>query len=400
MDMGSIIYSVGRVFLLFFLLVWETEGRDQAKYFDVRKYGAVDDGKTDNSQAFLDAWKEACQWKGTARVLVPRGTFKLYPVIFSGPCNGPIAFLIKGTLRATTNPSTFSAHSWINFRYIDQLTVTGGGTLDGQGASAWHLNNCKTNPQCQALPISMSFDFITNARIAYIRSYDSKNAHFKIFGCHNMDFRKIKISAPADSPNTDGIKIGSSYRIRIARSTIATGDDCVAMLHGSRKIHISKVVCGPGHGISIGSLGGNDKEDDVVGVIVKNCTFMGTDNGVRIKTWASPYTSKASNFTFQDIFLDDVLNPITIDQEYCPNPPCNQQTSSNVQIRDVTYKNIWGSSSSEVAVSLRCSKTWPCKNVLLDSIKMSYSNPRGRLRSFCNYAKGFSYGSQSPPSCL
>ncbi|TQD74039.1 hypothetical protein C1H46_040421 [Malus baccata] len=156
MDMGSIIYSVGRVFLLFFLLVWETEGRDQAKYFDVRKYGAVDDGKTDNSQAFLDAWKEACQWKGTARVLVPRGTFKLYPVIFSGPCNGPIAFLIKGTLRATTNPSTFSAHSWINFRYIDQLTVTGGGTLEGQGASAWHLNNCKTNPQCQALPIVSS----------------------------------------------------------------------------------------------------------------------------------------------------------------------------------------------------------------------------------------------------
>ncbi|KAM1484031.1 hypothetical protein TB2_035270 [Malus domestica] len=400
MGMGLIISSLGRSFLLFFSLVWVTEALDQAKYFNVRNYGAVEGGEADNSKAFLEAWKEACQWNGRARVVVPRGTFKLYPVIFSGPCNGPIAFLIEGTLRASIDPSTFSTDSWINFRYINQLVVTGGGTLDGQGASAWHLNNCKTNPQCQALPISMSFDFITNARVEYIKSYDSKNAHFKIFGCHNMDFRKIKVSAPADSPNTDGIKIGSSYRIRIARSTIATGDDCVAVVTGSKKIHISKVVCGPGHGISIGSLGGHDKEDAVVGVVVKNCTFLGTENGVRIKTWASPYTSKASNFTFQDIFMDDVLNPITIDQEYCPNPPCHQQTSSNVQISDVTYKNIWGTSSSEVAVSLRCSKSRPCKNVVLDIIKLSPSNPRERLSSFCFYAKGASYGLQAPPSCL
>ncbi|KAM1688211.1 hypothetical protein ACFX2K_036096 [Malus domestica] len=98
--------------------------------------------------------------------------------------------------------------------------------------------------------------------------------------------------------------------------------------------------------------------------------------------------------------MDDVLNPITIDQEYCPNPPCHQQTSSNVQISDVTYKNIWGTSSSEVAVSLRCSKSRPCKNVVLDIIKLSPSNPRERLSSFCFYAKGASYGLQAPPSCL
>ncbi|PQM43241.1 exopolygalacturonase-like [Prunus yedoensis var. nudiflora] len=398
--MGIIISSLGRVFLLLFLLVWVTEGLTQPKFFNVMDYGAVGGGKTDNSQAFLKAWSDACQWNGKSGVVVPQGTFKLYPVIFSGPCNGPIAFVIRGTLKATTDPSSFSAHSWINFRYVDELKVSGGGTLDGQGASAWHLNNCKSNPQCQALPISMSFDFVTNAIVQYIKSYDSKNAHFKVFGCHNMDFRKIRISAPADSPNTDGIKIGSSYRIRIAHSRIATGDDCVAIVEGSKKIHVSKVFCGPGHGISIGSLGGYANEDDVVGVVVKNCTFLGTSNGVRIKTWASPYASKASNFTFQDIFMDDVLNPITIDQEYCPHPPCSQQTSSSVQISDITYKNIWGRSSSEIAVSLVCSKSRPCKNVVLENINLAHSNPPGRSSSVCFHAKGASHGSQTPPPCL
>lgn len=49
-DMGIIISSLGRVFLLLFLLVWVTEGLTQPKFFNVMDYGAVGGGKTDNSQ--------------------------------------------------------------------------------------------------------------------------------------------------------------------------------------------------------------------------------------------------------------------------------------------------------------------------------------------------------------
>lgn len=140
-----------------------------------------------------------------------------------------------------------------------------------------------------------------------------------------MNLSKIRISAPEDSPNTDGMKIGSSHRIRIWRTVIATGDDCIALLSGSTKIHISKVVCGPGHGISIGSLGRNDGEQDVSDIVVKNSTLVTTSNGLRIKTWSSPASCKASNFLFQDIIMDNVLNPISIDQLYCPYASCDQK---------------------------------------------------------------------------
>lgn len=72
----------------------------------------------------------------------------------------------------------------------------------------------------------------------------------------------------------------------------------------------------------MGSLGKEDGEEDVWGLVIKNCTVKGTTNGVRIKTWPGSPPSRASNITFQDITMDDVANPIIIDQQYCPHDHC------------------------------------------------------------------------------
>lgn len=55
MGMGLLISSLGRSFLLFFSLVWVTEALDQAKYFNVRNYGAVEGGEADNSKVVICA---------------------------------------------------------------------------------------------------------------------------------------------------------------------------------------------------------------------------------------------------------------------------------------------------------------------------------------------------------
>nr|XP_011460012.1 PREDICTED: exopolygalacturonase-like isoform X2 [Fragaria vesca subsp. vesca] len=338
--------QVLRTFLFLFLLAWITKGDDlnplrvserdgRPMVFNVMRYGAVADGRTDNSQAFLKAWSEACNWDGRARVVIPSKTFKLFPVLFSGPCKGRIAFIIKGTLLASNSPSAVSSENWINFENVDQLTVAGGGTLDAQGPSVWSLNDCNTNPGCKALPISMTFNFVSNASVHHLRSFNSQNGHFKVHGCQKIDFRNIRISAPEDSPNTDGIKIGNSYRVRIRHTIIQTGDDCIAIVSGSRKIHISNVFCGPGHGISIGSLGGHAyTEYDVEGIFVKNSVFKKTANGLRIKTYARDSKPlKASNIVFEDINMIDVMYPIIIDQQYCPHNQCDLQGSSLLHCR-------------------------------------------------------------------
>ena len=42
---------------------------------------------------------------------------------------------------------------WIEFAWIEGLTLTGGGVLDGQGAEAWPFSKCPTSPNCDLLPI-------------------------------------------------------------------------------------------------------------------------------------------------------------------------------------------------------------------------------------------------------
>lgn len=75
------------------------------------------------------------------------------------------------------------------------------------------------------------------------------------------------------------------------------------------------------------------------------------------------------------------------------------QTPSNVQISNVTYKNIVGSSSSQVAVNLICSKSKPCNKVIMDNINLEYVG-KGDSKSSCANVIGVSYGQQRPPTCF
>ncbi|KAL7185179.1 hypothetical protein ACSBR2_027164 [Camellia fascicularis] len=409
--MGSVWTSCATLclFLMLLSLVCITDAQGgggggggwQPMFFDVTQFGAVADGKTDNSMAFWKAWNEACHWKGKSRILIPRGMYMVNSVIFRGPCQGPMVLLINGMLIAPSDPKLFMSDHWIGFQYVDGLVIKGGGTLDGQGLSAWSYNDCFTNSQCKPLPVTMRFDFVNNARIRNIRSINSKNSHFNIFACNNLNMSHIKISAPEFSPNTDGIHIGSSNNIKITHSIIGTGDDCISMVSGSQNIDIADVSCGPGHGISIGSLGRSPYEEHVTGITIRNCTLNGTQNGVRIKTWAPSWPSVASDFTFENIVMSKVNNPIIIDQQYCPRPNCDENAQSEVQISNVTFKNIWGSSSSKVAVTLKCSGIVPCENITLVNINLSYDGPGGGpSSSFCSNVRGQTIGTQNPPGCL
>nr|XP_023925812.1 exopolygalacturonase-like [Quercus suber] len=386
--------------LILSLSVCITEAQGQTKDFNVKNYGAIADGSTDNSKAFLKAWKEACEWTGRARVWIPIGTYRVNSVKFEGPCKGPIAFVIKGYLKAPTEPSLFITQNWINFRYINNLTVSGGGVLDGQGKEAWTYNDCNKNPNCPSLPTTMRFDFVTNAWVHHLRSINSKNTHFVVFGCVEVKFTNTRISAPADSPNTDGIKMANSRGIKIQQTTIRTGDDCIAMLAGTRHVRIFNVTCGPGHGISIGSLGKDGDQNDLFDIRVRNCSFHNTSDGIRIKTWASPGIGKVSALIYEDIFMNQVGNPIIIDQEYCPYPPCKTQPS-RVQISNVTYRNIWGYSGSKVAVTFRCSQSTPCRDLVMENINLHYHGRDGEgSTALCNNVKGESLGPQNPASCI
>ncbi|KAL6288460.1 hypothetical protein ACE6H2_005970 [Prunus campanulata] len=373
--------------LLFLLLA--SIAKAHASVFDVTSatYGATPG--SDVSNALAKAWSDACASPSTSKVVVPSGTYKLKEANFRGPCKAPIEMQVQGTLQAPADAGQLTRpDTWVGFQYIDMLTLSGGGTFDGQGALAWSQNDCREKTNCKPIPVSLRFEFLTNSKVQDITSLNSKNFHMHVFQCNHTTFQHLTITAPDESRNTDGIHIGASTGINITHAKIGTGDDCVSIGDGSHQITVTDVTCGPGHGISIGSLGRYKEEKDVTGILVKNCTLTNTQNGVRIKTWPdSPSPSTASDIHYEDIINVNVSNPILIDQLYCPYTQCDQKPPSKVKISNVSFKNIKGSSFTPLAVKLVCTRGIPCENVELTDIDLTYGGDRGPLTSLCSNVK-------------
>lgn len=91
-------------------------------------------------QAFGAAWTKACGATTKSKLLIPPGQYLSGPVKFEGPCKNAVEFQLDGTVLAPTELS--GVDDWIVFNRITGLTISGQGTLDGQGKVAWSQNKC------------------------------------------------------------------------------------------------------------------------------------------------------------------------------------------------------------------------------------------------------------------
>ncbi|THU53944.1 hypothetical protein C4D60_Mb10t19740 [Musa balbisiana] len=369
------------------------------KVVNVQYYGAKGDEDSD-SMAFEKAWKKACSSSTPTILLIPKNKrYLLKPMNFRGPCKSRVSFTIMGTLEASRNQKNWDgriSRHWILFSNIDNLTVRGGGTINGNG-KIWWRDSCKmdASTSCVSAPTALSFNSCKNLRVENLKVMDSPRMHISLEKCTGVDASHLTITAPHESPNTDGIHITHSKNVKIANSFIGTGDDCISIVSGSKNVMATNIVCGPGHGISIGSLGAHNSEAQVSNVTVDTARFIETANGVRIKTWQGG-KGYAKGLTFKNIVMHNVLNPIIIDQNYCDSQnPCQRQVSA-VQVMDVLYQNIKGTSASEVAINLQCSNDRPCRHVLLQDVNL-VGVGGDSAKSLCSNVQWIKRGTVIPP---
>ncbi|KAK9293011.1 hypothetical protein L1049_020995 [Liquidambar formosana] len=271
------------------VVVKEKWGAEKAGGYTVTSFGAKSNGVTDCTQAFLHAWAAACGSVDSAIIYVPRGTYLLHPAVFEGDCrNSDIRLQIDGTLVAPADYRVLGkSNKWLSFEGVTGVSISGG-TLDARGTSLWA---CKAaSDDCPVGAMSLSFTNSKNIRINGLRSVDSQVFHMWINGCQNVHIQGVKIHAAGNSPNTDGIHVQLSRNVAIMDSTIKTGDDCISIGPGTNSLWIEDISCGPGHGISIGSLAKEKHEEGVQYVTVKNVVFTGTTNGLRINRGPGPAT--------------------------------------------------------------------------------------------------------------
>ncbi|KAJ4769609.1 Pectin lyase-like superfamily protein [Rhynchospora pubera] len=368
----------------------------------VESFGAKGDGISDDTKAFQDAWKTTCSSSTPAILLISsKKSYRLKPITFSGPCQSTTTFMILGTLVASPNRFDWDPKKlrvWMVFTQIQNLTVTGGGTINGNGNVWWQVScNLNKSLPCTDAPTALIFNNCKNLTVEKLKIINSPSVHVTFDRSTNVVASRLSISSPSWSPNTDGIHVTAAAAIKIYNSSIKTGDDCISMVSGAHNVRIKSVVCGPGHGISIGSLGAKNSTGHVSNVIVDKVYFNSTIFGVRIKTWQGG-NGYAKNIVFKNIVMHDVVNPVLIDQFYCDSPATCAEQKSAVAITNIHYMNIKGTSAFPVAIRFNCSASVPCSGIQLQDINLQGSNGIATT-SACQNANWSDRGVVLPPPC-
>ncbi|KAL5698063.1 galacturonan 1,4-alpha-galacturonidase [Ranunculus cassubicifolius] len=373
------------------------------KIINVNDFGAIGNGLNNDTQAFRDAWAVACSYPSRSRIEIPYGnTYLVGPIDFAGPCRSKVTLRVSGTIIAPNDPDVWhglNPRKWLYFHGVKHLTIDGGGVINGRGQEWWR-RSCKTNitNPCSHAPTVLTFHKCKDLKMTNLKTLDSQQMHMAFTSCIRVKASKLKVIAPSQSPNTDGIHISASSKVDVTNCIIETGDDCVSIVSNSSRIRIRNTSCRAGHGISIGSLGKSNSWSQVTDVLVDGALLSNTENGMRIKTWQGG-SGFAERITFRNILMENVSNPIIIDQYYCDSfTPCDNQTSA-VKVSNISFVDIQGTSATEEAIRIACSDTSPCEDIYLENIHLqSYT---GEITTaFCWNAAGSSLGEVHPPSCL
>ena len=167
--------------------------------------------------------------------------------------------------------------------------------------------------------------------------------------CKNLTVRDITVSNPYYAQNGDGIDVESCHNVEIYNSTFETGDDAICIKSGKNaeartfedpceNLYIHDCIVNEGHG---GFVIGSEMSRDVKNILVENCTFAGTDVGIRIKS-AMGRGGVVEDITIRNINMIDIKNEaVILTMGYVLNLLDKNETIAQVDESDVPYfKNI------------------------------------------------------------
>lgn len=293
-------------------------------------FGAVPDGTTLCTGAF-EAALEALSAKGGGRLVVPEGTWLTGPIRMRSNTD---LHLAKGALvqfsrdyslyppyqRDVDGEEKTLTTSPLSGAKLENVAVTGEGTLDG-GGDAWrHVKKGKRSPEDWAKLVASGGELSDDRKVWYPNKWavDNRPKMVEFVECKRLLLQGIKVTNSPNwsihpllctdvsvidvsvhnfhwAQNSDAIDLDACCGALIERMTIDTGDDGICIKSGKERkdggngvpcehVLVKDCIVHQGHG---GFVIGSEMAGGVRDFLVTNCTFKGTDIGLRFKTCAT-----------------------------------------------------------------------------------------------------------------
>ena len=338
-------------------------------------FGAVGDGKTDNTTAIQKAI-DACASQGGGIVELPAGGSS--SVYLTGPLTlqSHIQLQVdRGVVLQGTNDHSRYTGAYINWVYqsnealisakgATDVGITGAGVIDGAGGqlqpngdpSWWTLGSNSSFRR----PWLIEFYQCDHVTVSEVTLQNSPMWTQAFRFSNEIQETGVTVRAPGTSPNTDGLDLVGSSNVTLSNIDISVGDDNIAIKSGlpvdptdprqqgiprmaTSQVQVSNITAGGGHGISIGS----ETVNGINNVTIQGVRFNYTGNGIRLKT-ARDRGNQIYAINASDLTMNGVENPLLVNLYYPglggPKEPPYQAaqpiTATTPYVHDITIQNL------------------------------------------------------------
>lgn len=317
---------------------------------NVKDFGAKGDGVQDDTP-FIQAAILSCP--GESRVLVPEGTYRITSLFLKSNLRLELAEgavlsaetdrsrfpILRGMIESYDEKEEYNLGTWegnpidcfssiITGIHVENVEIYGLGVIDGNAGEDnwWHDPKVKKGA---FRPRMIFLNRCENVVIQGIQVQNSPSWNIHPYFSNRLKFVDISVLNPKDSPNTDGLDPESCRDVEIVGVYFSVGDDCIAVKSGkiymgskyktpSEDIVVRQCCMRDGHGsITIGSeMAGGVKK-----LTVRDCLFLHTDRGLRIKTRRGRGKDAViDKIVFANIRMDHVMTPFVINSFYYCDP--------------------------------------------------------------------------------
>ncbi|MDE6267518.1 MAG: glycoside hydrolase family 28 protein [Muribaculaceae bacterium] len=290
-----------------------------ASTFIITDFGAVADSVTDNAPAIQRAI-DHCAEAGGGTVIIPAGqTFITGPIHLASNLNlhlEPGSRLLAAPDESLYTESAFldnrgEGMMWISARDVTNLSITGTGTIDGNGVAFMGAElsdsyELKPVTDFDPRPHVLTIIGANGVRISDVTVRNSAYWTIHLIGCRDVAISDIALLNNLKIRNGDGIDIDHSSKVRITGCYIESGDDCICLKNRREWeqygacydiVVTNCIMTSRSCAVKIGS----ENMDSIHRVLFDNCIITDSNRGIGIQNRDE---GTVSDVTFSNFHVD------------------------------------------------------------------------------------------------